>query len=67
MYIFMLYAFVFSHFFFFFFAAELLGIGSGKSRLTNERLLELFHPSNAGLPYVYEDFTSWGNTDVNLL
>ncbi|CAN0323954.1 unnamed protein product [Pylaiella littoralis] len=49
------------------FTTELLGIGSGKSRLTNERLLELFHPSNAELPYVYEDFTSWGNTDVNLL
>lgn len=50
-----------------FFAETLLGMGPGKTNFNNERLLELLHPSNAGLPYIYEDFSSWGNMVTTVL
>lgn len=48
-------------------AEEMLGLGHSNELVTNERLLELMHPSNPGLPYIYEDFINWGNTATDLL
>lgn len=52
--------------FLFCFAEEMLGLSESKALVTNERLLELMHPSNPGLPYIYEDFSNWGNTATDL-
>eukprot|EP00903_Cladosiphon_okamuranus_P013048 g12172.t1 len=49
------------------FTENILGLGSGKTFLTNARLLELMHPSNPGLPYIFHNFNSWGNLDVDLV
>ncbi len=48
-------------------AEKLLGIGNGTSFLTNERLLELMDPTNPEMPYVFTDFSRWGNTETDLV
>lgn len=45
------------------FTENLLGLGTGKTFITNQQLLELMHPKNPQMPYVYESFAQWGNTD----
>lgn len=39
---------------------RMLGLGDGSELLTNADLVELLHPSNPKLPYVYEGFNKWG-------
>lgn len=48
-------------------AENILGLGSGKTFLTNERLIELIRPSNAGMPYLYENFNNWGEMELDLV
>ncbi|CAN0296786.1 unnamed protein product [Pylaiella littoralis] len=42
------------------FTERMLGFGDGSEFLTNERLLELLHPLNPKVPYLYEGFEKWG-------
>ncbi|CAM9998005.1 unnamed protein product, partial [Ectocarpus fasciculatus] len=46
------------------FTEAVLGLGDGTAFMTNERLLELLHPSNPAVPYIYEDFAKWGTSDL---
>ncbi|CAB1114279.1 TYR [Ectocarpus sp. CCAP 1310/34] len=39
---------------------RMLGLGDGTELLTNSDLVEILHPSNPKLPYVYEGFNKWG-------
>eukprot|EP00904_Undaria_pinnatifida_P001215 jgi/Undpi1/11094/HiC_scaffold_30.g13392.m1 len=48
------------------FTEKSLGQGSGTSFLTNEDILRIAHPSNSKLPYLYNNFDTWGTcTDWN--
>ncbi|CAM9741455.1 unnamed protein product [Pylaiella littoralis] len=42
------------------FTEIMLGIGDGSELLTNEEIQQLLHPSNPAVPYLYEDFGTWG-------
>ncbi|CAM9961289.1 unnamed protein product [Scytosiphon promiscuus] len=39
-----------------------LGFGTGRTFMTNERILELMHPKNPAMTYIYEDFAAWGTS-----
>lgn len=45
-------------------AEKLLGLGHGTTFLTNKDILELMHPLNPQVPYIYENFAQWGNTNT---
>lgn len=38
-----------------------LGMGDGESVLTNRQIMDLIHPGNPKVPYVYNNFNAWGN------
>lgn len=33
--------------------------------MTNERILEVMHPQNPAIPFVYEKFATWGTSGSN--
>ena len=41
-------------------AELMLGMGNGTRLLTNAEILELLHPSNPRVTYLYEGFQKWG-------
>lgn len=38
----------------------MLGMGDSTELLTNAGILELLHPTNPKVPYLYEGFEKWG-------
>ncbi|CAM9782570.1 unnamed protein product [Ectocarpus sp. 12 AP-2014] len=42
------------------FTAQDLGMGAGTDLLTNRELMDILHPSNPRLPFVFEKFDTWG-------
>lgn len=42
-----------------------LGLGTGTTFMTNEQILEVMHPQNPAVPFVYEKFATWGTSSSN--
>eukprot|EP00903_Cladosiphon_okamuranus_P009855 g9365.t1 len=49
------------------FTENILGLGPGKTFLTNKQILELMNPTGSGMPYLYENFNSWGEMELDLV